>query len=132
MSKEYIKKQNEYNFKIGDSVRITEKIFNHDDDGNGLLGIDDGWDNSWDDMMDLTVGCTGTITDICGDNGIAIIVEEVPWKDFGFGGTPYFSYPYWVLEKVQEVNLKDYNIKCSRCGAPAYQGLFSIECSKNC
>ncbi len=90
-----------------------------------------GWENDWVEWMDYTVGCEGIVIDIS-DCGIQVAVEAVPWKSFGFNGTPEYDYPYWVLEKIQNVNLKDYNIRCSRCGAPAYQGLFSTECSKNC
>lgn len=37
-----------------------------------------------------------------------------------------------LCSTVQEEDISRWNCKCKSCGAPAYQGLMRIECSKGC
>lgn len=118
---DYIKQQENCGIKIGDTVFIK------DSECSGKHG----WENNWDEWMDYTVGCEGIVTAI-DDWGIQVEVETVPWKSFGFSGTPQYGYPFWVLEKIEPISFGKYNTTCPRCGAPAYQGLILIECSRGC
>jgi hypothetical protein len=38
----------------------------------------------------------------------------------------------FVESKSISAKSSDWNTVCQRCGAPAYQGLFKVECSKDC
>jgi hypothetical protein len=56
----------ELNLQVGDTVKITHKVPDHNL----------GWTNSWTYSMDVAVGKTGVITNINGDNGVSVKIEE--------------------------------------------------------
>ena len=68
----------------GDKVRIVRKA----------EGYKDGWDNTWLDSMDDEVGKVGTVVEDSGNKGIVVDTDGGHW-----------SYPYFVLEKVEEESL---------------------------
>ncbi len=61
---------------------------------------------------------------------------HVEWDD----NSTFDANDGWFPERLELVNQKADNQKidskwngtCSRCGAPAYLGLFNIECSRGC
>ena len=68
----------------GDKVRIVRKA----------EGYKDGWDNSWPAGMDNEVGKVGFVVEDNGNKGIVVDTDGGHW-----------SYPYFVLEKVEEESL---------------------------
>lgn len=68
----------------GDKVRIARKAEDYDG----------GWNNNWAKSMDGEVGKVGFVVEDNGDRGIVIDTENGHW-----------SYPYFVLEKVEEESL---------------------------
>ena len=100
MSKRYLNKQNEAQFKVGDKVRCIRKA--HD--------CENGWVNGWVEEMDAAVGKIGVITaprphsDHFSAAGIPVQFEGVERKTRNGMRTSSYYYPYFVLEKVQEEN----------------------------
>jgi hypothetical protein len=114
MLKKYLECQNNCGLKVGDKVFIKE------DDRGWKYGWEEEWENCWDEWMDLTIGCTGIIKGIFGSAGVQVIVEEVPWEDFGYPciseyGLPEYCYPFFVLEKVEEKNIIQSVSSCPKC-----------------
>jgi hypothetical protein len=82
----------------------------------------------------IKIGETGTVikySEIDGD-----WFFHVEWDD----NSTFDANDGWFPERLELINQKTDNQKidfkwngtCSRCGAPAYLGLFNIECSKGC
>ena len=112
----YYERQKESGFKIGDRVRVIKIVEDYTD----------GWKNTWVPQMSKRVGKEGTICNI-GSFDEGIVIE---WHE-----NEYFSYPYFVLEKIHDspkAKVDRWNSKCPKCGSDAYQGLHLIECSRRC
>lgn len=81
----YVERQDEWlkanNIAGGDKVRIVRRAESHED----------GWDNNWPARMDDDVGKVGFVVEDNGDKGIVVDTEN-----------GYWSYPYFVLEKVKD------------------------------
>jgi hypothetical protein len=80
--KKYMAGQTKCGLKVGDRVKLLRKAKSHEK----------GWDNSWEEEMDLRVGHTGRISSI---GCVGISVEF--WDDY-----PAYSYPFYVLKKVRK------------------------------
>jgi hypothetical protein len=84
-TKSYEKRQEEWikqnSAKVDDKVRVVRK----------LMESDLYWDGMWNRTMDKTVGVIGTITNIH-DSGVTV--------EFGGDISNWWSYPYYLLEKV--------------------------------
>jgi hypothetical protein len=113
-------------FKVGDEVIVTRVTFKGED----------GWDVFYDHRMDYFVGKKCRITAdylFCGFHLELVDKTHYPYC------TKSFSFPYFVIELVNKKKEEtptetksEWNSVCQRCGAPAYQGLFKVECSKGC
>lgn len=84
----YVEKQNEYGFKIDDTVYIFKKYDQFP-----------GWGDSWVDLMDETLYKCGRIEAISGTGGIRVKVNGI--------GSHY--YPYASLIKVQTNEICEIN-----------------------
>lgn len=71
---------NEVQFRIGDVVTIAEKVIDVP-----------GWNDIWVEGMDNTVGKSGVIEVICGDNSAQVAVEVSP------GNERRWNYPLCAL-----------------------------------
>ena len=121
---DYLSKHGRSGFKIGDEVVVTR---------TSIEG-EDGWEAYWDSRMDWFVGKRCVITYDYGDCGFYLVLLDT--KGYSYGAISY-SFPYFVLEladvkAVAKPKSNDYPHVCPRCGAPAYCGLFKVDCSKNC
>ena len=75
---EYETKQNAVGFKVGDRVKVVRIAHSRED----------GWDNTWNPLMDKYVGKKFDITFICsGSKGIHL--------DIGY------NFPFFILERVE-------------------------------
>lgn len=99
---EWIKK---YNIKVGDKVKITRRA----------VSMENGWGNNWASGMNNCMNTVGIIVEIKQNNaGIHINSNGL-----------FYSYPYFVLEKVEEefkfkfgAKVKYYNM-----GTPKQEGI---------
>jgi hypothetical protein len=108
----YIEKHKASGFKVGDNVLVTR----------AASSKEDGWGCSWVNSMDCYVGCTFKIT------------EDRNSAGFMLGSNGYF-FPYFILQlvgKKESKPSKDYPYVCPRCGAPSYNGLLTVDCSRSC
>ena len=79
----YIKFQEKFGARVGDSVKIIYKPkYEHEK----------GWKNAWMSEMDTALGQVGVVTSINGKSGINI---KVPGISYDFG------YPYYSLEIIR-------------------------------
>lgn len=78
--KSYLERQNECGIKVGDKVKVIRKSEDYED----------GWENTWETVMDDAVGNEYEVIGVHGINGITI--------NFDLG----LNFPYFVLSKVVE------------------------------
>lgn len=87
----YLKEHKASGLKVGDVVRIVRKAKSYE--GN--------WKNTWPDAMDRYVGRT---FEIYADHGLS-----------GFYSSEWsYSFPYFVLEKVQDEELFSVSVNTSK------------------
>jgi hypothetical protein len=58
--------------------------------------------------------------------------SDPKWEQSNGGYSSYHFEVVGQMEKPQIKKSSEWNLVCQRCGAPAYQGMFKVECSKGC
>jgi hypothetical protein len=79
----------EYEFKVGDVVRVARKVESLHPHG---MGIGKKWKNGWANVMDDFIGRVVTIKEFCPNNGVLLYS---PTNDY------LHWFPLLALEKVE-------------------------------